>query len=119
MSKNVIDVTDETFATEVLQSDRPVVVDFWAPWCGPCRMMAPVIESAAAALDGKVKFAKLNTDENVDQAMGFGVRAIPTMIVFNNGKEADRLVGYIPQAELLAKLRRHHEAAAGAAQGNA
>jgi len=119
MSKNVIDVTDETFETEVLQSDRPVVVDFWAPWCGPCRMMAPVIESAAAALDGKVKFAKVNTDQNVDHAMNFGVRAIPTMIVFSDGKEADRIVGFVPQAELLSKLRRHSEAADGAAKGNA
>ncbi len=107
--KNVTDVTDATFAGEVLRAELPVLVDFWAPWCGPCRMMAPVIESSAAALEGKFKFAKVNTDENVEFAGQYGVMAIPTMILFHQGEEKDRFIGYIPRHELEAKLRQHHE----------
>ena len=107
--KNVTDVTDATFAGEVLRSDLPILVDFWAPWCGPCRMMGPVIESTAAALDGKIKFAKVNTDENVEFAGQYGIMAIPTMILFHKGEEKDRFVGYIPRAELESSLLGHHE----------
>ena len=107
--KNVTEVTDQTFESEVLLSDLPVLVDFWAPWCGPCRMMSPVIEAAAEALAGKVKFAKINTDENVRFAGKYGILAIPTMIVFHKGEEKDRMIGYVPQAELQAQLRVHHE----------
>lgn len=107
--KNVTDVTDATFPGEVLRSELPVLVDFWAPWCGPCRMMGPVIESTAATLEGKIKFAKLNTDENVDFAGQYGIMAIPTMILFHKGEEKDRFVGYIARAELETKLRGHHE----------
>ena len=106
---HVTAVTDQTFKTEVLQSDLPVVVDFWAPWCGPCRMMSPIIDAAAEALAGKVKFVKVNTDENAEFAGQYGVMAIPTMIVFRGGEEKDRLVGYIPQDRLQAQLRGHHE----------
>jgi thioredoxin 1 len=107
--KNVSEVTDATFAGEILRSDLPVLVDFWAPWCGPCRMMGPVIESTASALEGKVKFAKVNTDENVEYAGQFGIMAIPTMILFHGGEEKERFVGYIPRAELEARLLGHHE----------
>jgi len=106
---HVAHVTDKTFRTEVLQPEIPVVVDFWAPWCGPCRMMSPVIEAAAESLAGKVKFVKVNTDENVEFAGLYGVMAIPTMIVFHKGEEKDRIVGYVPQDELEAQLRVHHE----------
>lgn len=108
--KHVTPVTDQTFKTEVLHADLPVVVDFWAPWCGPCRMMSPVIEAAAEALAGKVKFVKVNTDENVEFAGLYGVMAIPTMIVFRGGEEKDRIVGYVPQNRLEEQLRIHHEA---------
>jgi thioredoxin 1 len=107
--KNVTEVTDATFAGEVLRSDLPILVDFWAPWCGPCRMMGPVIESTAAALDGKIKFAKVNTDENVEFAGQYGIMAIPTMILFHKGEEKDRFVGYIARAELESSLLGHHE----------
>ena len=107
--KNVTDVTDATFVGEVLRSELPVLVDFWAPWCGPCRMMGPVIESSAAALEGKIKFAKVNTDENIEFSGQYGIMAIPTMILFHKGEEKERFVGYIPRDELEAKLRGHHE----------
>ena len=106
--KNVTDVTDATFAADVLRSDLPILVDFWAPWCGPCRMMGPVIEHTAAAFEGKIKFAKVNTDENAEFAGQYGIMAIPTMILFHKGVEKERFVGYIPRAELEAKLRGHH-----------
>jgi thioredoxin 1 len=102
--KNVIEVTDGTFDTEVLNSDLPVLVDFWAPWCGPCRMMSPILEAAAEKLAGRVRIVKLNTDENQATARKFNIMAIPTMIVFAKGGEKDRLMGFMPQAALEAKL---------------
>jgi thioredoxin 1 len=101
----VTDVTDATFESEILHSELPVLVDFWAPWCGPCRMMAPVVEATAAKLGDRVKFAKLNTDENSATSSRLGITAIPTLIVFDKGEERDRLVGFFPQAELEARLK--------------
>jgi thioredoxin 1 len=103
--KHVAEVTDNTFEAEVLKAELPVVVDFWAPWCGPCRMMSPVLEAAADKLAGKVKFAKLNTDENFKSARQYGIMAIPTLIVFQKGEEKDRMTGFLPQAELEAQLQ--------------
>ena len=105
--KNIAEVTDATFEAEVLKSDLPVLVDFWAPWCAPCRMMSPVLEAAAENLSGRMKFAKLNTDEHVKTAKGFGIFAIPTMIVFKDGKEVNRMVGFVPQDELESQLHPH------------
>ncbi len=89
-------ISDATFEQEVLKADKPVLVDFWATWCGPCRMIAPVLEEIAADKGESLKIAKLDVDANPVSAGRFGVRAIPTMIVFKDGKEAQRLVGYMP-----------------------
>jgi thioredoxin 1 len=107
-------VTDPTFETEVLKSDQPVLVDFWATWCGPCRMVAPVLEEIANEQSAKLRVAKLDVDANPITAGRFGVRSIPTMILFKNGREAQRLVGYMPKERLLSMLNPHLDAGASA-----
>jgi len=99
MSKPV-DVTDGTFETEVLKSDKPVLVDFWAPWCGPCRMVAPVVEELSEEYGGKVKFLKLNTDDNVNTAATYGIRSIPTLLMFKGGQPIDQIIGFRPKGDL-------------------
>jgi thioredoxin 1 len=93
-------VSDQSFATDVLASSTPVVVDFWAEWCGPCRMIAPALDEIATELDGKVTVAKLNIDENNNTAIKYGVRSIPTLIIFKNGEPAAIKVGAAPKSEL-------------------
>jgi len=100
-------VTDQTFEQEVLKSDAPVLVDFWATWCGPFRMVGPVLEEVASEQGDKIRVVKLDVDANPITAGRFGVRAIPTMIVFKNGREADRIVGYHPKPQLMTKLNPH------------
>jgi thioredoxin 1 len=107
-------VSDQTFEQEVLKSDTPVLVDFWATWCGPCRMVAPVLEEVASEQGDKIRVAKLDVDANPITAGRFGVRAIPTMILFKNGREADRIVGYHPKPQLMQKLTPHLAAAPAA-----
>jgi thioredoxin 1 len=100
-------VTDPTFETEVLKSDQPVLVDFWATWCGPCRMVAPVLEEIANEQGDKLRIAKLDVDANPITAGRFGVRSIPTLILFKNGRETQRLVGYMPKEKLLSLINPH------------
>ena len=102
-SENVIMLTEENFKSEVLEATQPVLVDFWAAWCGPCKMVAPIIDELANDYAGKAKVAKLNVDDCGRIAQSYGVMSIPTLIVFKNGKEAERIVGFRPKAEL-AKL---------------
>ena len=106
MAIKPVAVTDRTFDEEVLKSETPVVVDFWATWCGPCRMIAPVLEEIATEKDGQLKIAKLDIDENPDIAQKFGVMSIPTLLVFKNGQEVNRIVGYRNKSQLIQQLDR-------------
>ncbi|BCL36193.1 thioredoxin [Nostoc sp. MS1] len=100
-------VTDSTFKQEVLDSDVPVLVDFWAPWCGPCRMVAPVVEEVAQQYEGKVKVVKVNTDENPQVASQYGIRSIPTLMIFKGGAKVDMVVGAVPKTTLSQTLEKH------------
>jgi thioredoxin 1 len=102
----ITDVGDNNFEVEVIQCNVPVLVDFWAPWCGPCRLVSPVVESFGASHTEKVSVAKVNTDENQQLAMRYSIFSIPTMILFKNGAEAARLVGYMPQEAMEERLSR-------------
>ncbi len=102
-----IPVTDDNFEEEVLKSSLPVITDFWAEWCGPCHAIAPILEQIAAEHDGRLKVAKLDVDTNPATATKYGIRGIPTMIVFKNGDPVETLVGWMPKEQLLKKLEPH------------
>ena len=107
MSEKIANLTTDTFKTAITSATTPVLVDFWAPWCGPCKAIAPILEELAVELDGKLKIAKVNIDENDAIAVEYSVRAIPTMILFKDGKVAETLVGMMPKAALKAKIAAH------------
>jgi len=104
-------LTDEGFQREVLESPQPVLVDFWAAWCGPCRALSPVVEQLAAEFQGRVKVGKLNVDENPQAAMRYGVRSIPTILIFERGQVADQVVGLVPKELLASRLETLLQAA--------
>jgi thioredoxin 1 len=104
MAGSIAEVTDNTFQAEVIESDVPVLVDFWAPWCGPCRMVAPVLEEIASEKGAALKIVKLNTDENQQTAMAYEVLSIPTLILFKHGQIAKKVVGAYPKRKLEAEL---------------
>jgi thioredoxin 1 len=100
-----VHISDETFEEVVLKAPVPALVDFWAPWCGPCRMVAPIVEDLAEDYNGRAVIAKINTDENVRMAGQLGIMGIPTVIIFKDGQEVDRVVGYVPRKTLEEKLK--------------
>ena len=102
----VMEVSDATFDQEVLRSEQPVLVDFWAVWCGPCKAIAPVVDSLATTYAGKLKVAKVNVDENGATPSRYGIRGIPTLLLFKDGKVADQIVGYVPQNVIEEKVQR-------------
>lgn len=101
---NFVQLTDDTFKNEVMNAKGLVLVDFWAPWCGPCKMMEPIIEELGSSYRGRVKVCKLNVDENNRTAGDYGIMSIPTLILFQDGKEINRLVGFIPKAKIAKAL---------------
>ena len=107
MAANLVEFTDSNFETEALKADQPVLVDFWAPWCGPCRMVGPIIEELAGSYSGKVKVGKLNTDDNPNVASRYGIMSIPTILLFKNGEIVDRIVGAVPKKDFEKMLITH------------
>jgi thioredoxin 1 len=100
----VKEITDQNFGEEVLESDLPVVVDFWAPWCGPCHMIAPIVEKLSKEYDGKLKFCKLNVDEGRETAMNYQVMSIPLLLFFNGGQKVDESLGAVPESMIRPKV---------------
>jgi thioredoxin 1 len=107
MMSKPVHVTDSTFDEMVIDNETPVLVDFWAEWCGPCKMIAPVLEEIATELDGKLTIGKLDVDENQNTAMAYGVYSIPTLVLFKGGEPVERIVGFHPKAQLKGKLLQH------------
>lgn len=104
---NEIELKDDNFQSEVIKSDIPVLVDFWATWCGPCKMIAPVISEIAEELTGKIKVGKVNVDENQTLAANYGIRSIPTLIVFKGGKSVEQIIGAQPKNAILETIKKH------------
>ena len=102
-----MEITDTNFESEVLKSDKPVLIDFWAIWCGPCKMVAPIVEEIAKEYDGKLKVGKMDVDANPDVALRYGIRSIPTLMVFKGGKPVDQIIGAVPKKNLLDRVLPH------------
>ena len=100
-----VEITDENFESEVINSDKPVLIDFWAVWCGPCKAIAPIVEELSVEYEGKIKVGKLNVDDNQQTSIRFGVRSIPTLLIFKNGKLADTIIGAVPKSNIVNKLK--------------
>ncbi len=101
----LVTITDDNFEEEVLKSDKPVLIDFWATWCGPCRMIAPIVEEMATEYDGKAKIGKLDVDSNQQTSIKYGVRSIPTLLLFKDGELKETIIGAVPKAHLVDKLQ--------------
>jgi thioredoxin 1 len=102
-----IEVTDSNFEAEVLKSDKPVLIDFWAVWCGPCKMIAPTVEEIAKEYDGRLKVCKLDVDSNPQTAMKYGIRSIPTLLIIKDGQVAEQMVGAVPKRQMVDKITLH------------
>lgn len=107
MAQHVLELSDANFNQEVLQSSLPVLVDFWAPWCGPCRAIAPHVEALAGEYNGKMKVGKVNVDENPAASSQYGIRSIPTLLIFKNGKPVDQVIGGVAKSQLEEVMKRH------------
>jgi thioredoxin 1 len=101
-----VEITDTNFEQEVLKSNVPVLIDFWAVWCGPCRVIAPVVEEIAGEYEGKLKVGKLDVDNNPQVAVKYGIRSIPTLLIFNNGEVSDQMIGALPKAQIVDRVER-------------
>jgi thioredoxin 1 len=102
-----VELTEETFEQEVLKATMPVLIDFWAAWCGPCKMIAPIVEELATEYEGKLKIGKVDVDNNQKIAMQYGIRSIPTLLIFKGGKVVEQIVGAAPKKTLVEKLSKH------------